>query len=152
MIVANQISLLMLDAHNANVIWPFHSSNACCWSSACQSNFGGWKMKLSACHDPGNRLIWGSWNDLNFAFWEGLIPVMIWLRVQWSWKEISVDLGNGLERKFHMYMTNVIFCKIWWSWKELVQGSWKELKLNLFGDNFWTAWGRGLKFCRIVHM
>ena len=34
---------LMLDAHNANVIWPFHSSNASCWSSACQSNFGGWK-------------------------------------------------------------------------------------------------------------
>ena len=44
MIIANQMSRLMLDACNARVIWPFHSSNASCWSSACQSNFGGWKI------------------------------------------------------------------------------------------------------------
>ena len=26
----------------------------------------------------------------------------------------------------------------------------KEVKMYLFGDNFWTAGGRGLKFCRMV--
>ena len=43
MMVANQMSWLILDAHNARLIWPFHSSKASCWSSVCQSNFGGWK-------------------------------------------------------------------------------------------------------------
>ena len=42
MIVVNHMSLLMLEALNTSVIWPFHSSKASCWSSACQSNFGGW--------------------------------------------------------------------------------------------------------------
>ena len=38
------MSLLMLDAQRARVTCPFYSSNACCWSSACQSNIGGWNI------------------------------------------------------------------------------------------------------------
>ena len=26
------------------MIWPFHSSNASCWSSMCQLNVGAWNM------------------------------------------------------------------------------------------------------------
>ena len=43
-IIANHNYLLMQDAQRAKVTWPFHSSNPCCWSSACQSNIGGWNM------------------------------------------------------------------------------------------------------------
>ena len=46
-IVAYHHSLSMLDASRANVIWPFHSSNASWWSSTCQSNVGGWNISCS---------------------------------------------------------------------------------------------------------
>ena len=59
--------------------------------------------------------------------------------------------SNGLERKFHIHMNNAVFCKYSGSWKESCQGSWKELKMNLFGDIFWTTEGRVLRFCRMVY-
>ena len=37
-------SFSMLDTWRASVTWPFHSSNASCWSSTCQSNLGDWNM------------------------------------------------------------------------------------------------------------
>ena len=43
-IVAYHLPFSMLDASMASVTWPFHSSNAICWPSMCQSNFGGWKI------------------------------------------------------------------------------------------------------------
>ena len=44
MIVAYHLSLSMLDALKASMTWPYHSSNARCWSSTCHSNLGGVNM------------------------------------------------------------------------------------------------------------
>ena len=59
-------------------------------------------------------------------------------------------MSNGLERKFHICMSNAVFCKYGWSWKEPCQGSWKELKMNPFGNDFWMGGDRELKFCRMM--
>ena len=58
----------------------------------------------------------------------------------------TMALSNGLERRFHIHTSNAVICQYGWSWKELGQGSWKELKMNLFGDYFWTTGGRGWNF------
>ena len=55
-----------------------------------------------------------------------------------------------LKGTFVYISSNAVFSKYLGSWKESWQGSWKELKMNLFGNNFWTTGGRGLKFCRMV--
>ena len=55
MMLAYHLSLEMLNASSMSVIWPFHSPNAVCWSSECQSKFSGWK-KLSCHHCAGIRL------------------------------------------------------------------------------------------------
>ena len=51
-----------------------------------------------------------------------------------------------------LYVSNLIFSTIWWYWKEFEWGSWKDLKIDTFGDNFGTIWHRGLKFWHIVHI
>ena len=39
--------LYLMDASRASMTWPFHSSNASCWSATCQLNLGGWNMSCS---------------------------------------------------------------------------------------------------------
>ena len=70
MIEANQISSLKLDAVRARVIWPFHSSNACCWSSECQSNFRGWNTSC-----PDVIVLWVDW----FETWNNWMKMGLWI-------------------------------------------------------------------------
>ena len=142
------MSLWMLDASRASSIWPLHSANASCWSSASQSNLCGWNMSWPPAIVLEIRLRSRVLKWSKFAFCLHLTA------------EMSMLVTNeGLERKFvcvfslswhTTYTYDPIFSTVWWSWKEIEQGSWNESKMTTFDNNFWTAWGRELKFWHIV--
>ena len=119
-IITNHNSLLMLDAWRAKVTWPFHSSNACCWSSACQSNIWWLEYELSCSHCAANSLKARVLKRIaNGLFWcwiraRILKGIQIWPKhIQRGWLYLTrvccmadsdpnwstmVLKGNGLER------------------------------------------------------
>ena len=109
------MSLFMLDASRANEIWPLHSSNASCWSSASQLNLGaeilavrlplccnetkikGLEMNQILCFALVNR-----WNEYRCSY-EGLERKFVWVISLSDIQRIRLTQYlaqyNGLERK-----------------------------------------------------
>ena len=136
------MSLWMLDASRASSIWPLHSANVKLLVLCIPVKLGWLKYELSACHcavkrtkNKGLEMIkfcvscqFYDWNEYECLKWG-------------SWKEICMSLSLSWHTTY-MKWPNI--STIWWSWKEIEQGSWKESKMNTFGDNFGTAWDGGL--------
>ena len=124
MMVANHMSQLMLGDFNASIILPFHSSNASCWSSACQSNFGGWNKSC-----PVAIVL------IHFDSVWSTCQVLIWSDLGWSawWVMIQSDLLEWWSGPIHSDL-------IWSAWRVMIWSDllWSGLICLTSLDLFWS--------------
>ena len=138
MIVAYHLSLSMLDASRARMTWPFHSSNASCWSSPCQSNLGGCYMSCPEAIVLQIDWMQGSWKELQNACFEDELGQNDLTRVQ-----IWPRCVEGLSLTRYAVWLILAQIDVQWSKCEMVL---KEVTVASFYDNFTNIRNTGLKF------